>query len=425
MDDAELDARLRELSDALCTETPASDFVPAKRRRIPRIGRGQDGVVRLRGRIWRLQFRSPPDADGKRRQRSVRVGTIDEMTEEQARTAARLMLERLAPRRIEPGSTCTWESWCERYLSVYVAMLRRTSQESVSSAIRVHLVPAFADLYLHEIRVARVQSWIARQRTFGAAPSTIAWRYALLRRMLRRARREGLAVEVPTADDVDLPRSDAVSGRRHVRGFTTDELRQILAVTEEPWKTLFMLCAFCGLRISEALGLRWSDVSLDTGRLSIVRQATYGKESRPKTEASIAERRIPPMMLEHLRAFAAGRIAEDGLLFPSPRGGPYHASGVRKHHLTPILRRLGITGRSFHGFRHWLGTTAARHGIPLPAVQRVMRHRDPRSTQVYIEVAGAEVDAAIVGVESRYLESARNVLSGAPKPEESEMDVSR
>lgn len=409
-----LDISQADLAAALAFDS-ASASEPEQRRHLSRLGHGQEGVVRLRGRVWRLQYRAAPDAKGRRRQPSVRIGTVEDMNREQARAAARRMLEQLAPRRVAPGSSCTWEAWVDRYVLVYLPLLRPTSQESVGSVIRVHLSPAFAGLHLHEIRPARVQTWIAKQRAHGVAPSTIAVRYAVLRRMLRRARRESLAVQVPSGSDIDLPRDDAVRGRGHSRAFTTEQVQSILTKASEPWRTLFMLLAFCGLRISEALGLRWCDLDLQAGIIRIVRQAVGGRETAPKTAASVAERRIPPVLLGHLRAFKAERVelvSIDAFLFPSPRdGGPYHASGVRRHHLAPILLKLGIRGRSFHAFRHWLGSSSMRAGVPLPVLQRVLRHRDRRSTEVYIEPTVDDIDAAIDGAESRYLQSAENVLS--------------
>lgn len=413
--DALLDIRPEDLLAAV-NRSQSSPIVPAKRGRIPRIGHGQEGVVRRRGRTWRLQYRGPPDENGRRKQHSVRVGDVASMTIEEARAAATRQLEYLSPRRIPHGSSCLWESWTARFLEVYLPMQRTSSQQSTGSVIRKHLLPAFAGLYLPDIRVARIQTLIARWRSLGVAPATITTRYRILRRMLRRARTEGLAVDVPTGADIDLPRSEAISKPKS-KAFTTPELVRILTAAEPPWRMLFQLCAFCSLRISEALALRWGDVDLAGGRLHIVRQAVAGREVAPKTSSSVAVRRIPPRLVEHLREFGADRVDNDpeALLFPSPHGGAYHSSGVRRHHLAPLLRRLGITGRSFHGFRHWAGGTAAREGIAMPTVQKMLRHRDARSTQVYVDMQTEDIDHAIDAIECAYLRDGGGVLSAPEK----------
>lgn len=422
LDDAALAAAL----DAELLAEHPSKFEPGKRRRISRIGYGQQGVVRKRGSQWRVQYRGEPDKDGRRRQHSVALGSIDDMTLEQARASATRVLDSLAPRRIVPGTTCRWEDWVDRFVALYLPMLRRTSQDSAGSIIRVHLRPAFAGRLLHDITPGRVQALIAKWKLQGVAASTIRARYSVLCRLLGQAAFLGLSAHVPDAKQVRLPRSDAVELRRRNKAFSTDELDKILAAAEEPWLTLFKFMGFAGLRIGEALGLRWCDLDLHAGRMRIVRQAVAGRETAPKTDSSMADRAIPPALLEHLRGFRAqhGGPAE-GFLFPSPvKAGPRHASGVRKRHLAPLLKRLGVTGRSSHAFRHWLGITAAREGTPIPALQQVLRHRDRRSTEIYTTLSTADADAALARATSRYVRDARKVLSTPAKRNDGETDDS-
>lgn len=375
------------------------------RRRVPRIGQEQLGTVRIHGRRWRLQFRGQPEASGRRKQISITLGERAEMNYDQAREHANRLMRQLAPRRVGLGATWQWSDWIKRVLEVYVPNRRPGSRRTMTSIIRVHVAPAFRRYQLHEIRIALVQNWIAQMRARGASPVSIRVRYRVLLWILRRARAEGLTVEVPRPGDVDLPRSNAPHARRRVRAFTTDQVVRIVEVSREPWRTLWMLLALCGLRVGEGLGLRRSDLDLETGRVFVGRQASAGSEVAPKTETSVAERRIPPVLLEHLRGFCAD-LGADALLFPSPRGGVFDDSGVRRYHLRPILAQLSITGLSCHGFRHWFGSVGAEAGVPLPTLQRAMRHGDLRSTQVYISVPTEAVDRAIDAIESCYSRAA-------------------
>lgn len=400
---------LEKLEAALRMETPRPPRAPRVRSgRAGRLGTGQLGTLRLRGDTWHLQYRGEPDENGRRRQHSVRIGERADMTLDQAREAASILLERVGPRRVTPGSTCSWDAWCSRFSEVYLPNLRPSSQRTLASIIARHVRPAFANLQIHEIRTARIQSWIARMRAAGAAAASVRTRFRALRWMMRRARAEGLAVEVPTALEIDLPRSHAPGTNVHdSRAFTDEELRRILDVAEEPWATLYRLCAFCGLRIGEGLGLRWRDIDLEWGTLSIVQQARARVATAPKTSASVAKRSIPPRLLEHLRAVRPADPREDALVFASPRGGAYDDSGVRRHHLTPLLIRLGIRrltvrGRSFHAFRHWFGSAGNRAGVPVPTLQRAMRHGDVRSTQRYVTVSTEEIDQAIELIEKSF-----------------------
>lgn len=383
---------------------------------------GQRGVVRARGSTWRLQFRGEKDARGKRPQLSVPIGDRRTMSYELAREAADRMMMEIAPRRAAPGSTCTWQAWVDRYELVYLPNLRRGSRRTVGSIIKRHLLPAFRELHLHELRRSRVQTWIATMRARGAAPASIAARYRVLRRMLRCARAEGYSVEVPAAGDVDLPRRDAPTASMldgaNSKAFTREEVARIIAAAGEPWRTLYMLCAFCGLRIGEALGLRWCDVDLSAGELRIVQQARAGEGAATKTAASVATRSIPPRLLAHLREFRGSAGADAQLVFPSPRGGCYDDSGVRRRHLNPLLARLGLRrrGRAFHQFRHYFGSAGARIGVPNATLQRLMRHADLRATQKYVEVPTQEIDRAICAIEAFTLACPAGQMSESCSP---------
>lgn len=405
----DLEAALQQLpAQAAARRKPAALSVD-------RLRGGQLGTVRARGAWWCLQYRGPAGADGKRKQHSVRVGRVADMTRQQARDASTQMLERIAPKPPIAGATCAWSAWCNHYLAAYVPMLRPGSQRAVTSIIRCHLAPAFAPLQMHEVRSARIQALLARWVRDGAAPATIAARYRVLRRMLKKARSESYAAELPQPGDIDLPRGDAVRTRGRGRAFSMDELRKILAAAPMPWRLLFLLCAFLGLRIGEALGLRWSDIDLSAGRLALVRQYTGGKDVAPKTNSSAADLAVPDEVLAELRALRESRRTLGVYVFESPRTGrPFDDSGVRKRHLRPLLRRLGIPDdRSSHAFRHWYGTEGARAGVPLAQLGKAMRHRDLRSTQRYLDIDRTDGEAAQTAVLSRYSRFTERVLSAA------------
>lgn len=381
-----------------------------------RLRGGQEGTLRTRGDWWCVQFRGAKGENGKRRQHLVRVGRIADMTRDQAHDARLRLLEQIAPRPPIAGATCAWVAWCGHFHAVYVPTLKHGSQRTVTSIIRRHLLPAFNGLQVHEIRNARIQAGIAKWLRDGAAPATIRARYRTLYRMLKKARSEGYSAELPQPGDIELPRGSAVRARGGSRAFTMDELQQILAAATMPWRLLYLLCTYLGLRMGEVLGLRWADIDLQRGRICLVRQYTRGRaDVSPKTTSSAADITLPELVLFELRAYQATRPAGDVYVFQSPRTGrPFDDSGVRKRHLRPLLKRLGIApGRSVHAFRHAFGTEAARAGVPLPQLGKAMRHGDQRSTQQYANMQAEDGAAAQAAVVSRYSLAGVGVLSGA------------
>src|SRR6202040_4407229 len=66
-----------------------------------------------------------------------------------------------------------------------------------------------------------------------------------------------------------------------------DELKKLLAELETPARALVFLTAATGLRVSEALGLKWSDVDFAAGEIRLSRAVVHQHVGDMKTEASM------------------------------------------------------------------------------------------------------------------------------------------
>jgi integrase len=138
--------------------------------------------------------------------------------------------------------------------------------------------------------------------------------------------------------------------------------------------------AFSGLRVSEALGLRWSDVDFVEGELRVRWQLLPAREDRParlvplKTRAS--ERDVPMFpavenALAHLlqRELAAGRGQEDDLVFASRTGRPLSLRNVAKA-VEDGASSAGLERATPHDLRRSFCSLAGRRGVdPIEAAQ--------------------------------------------------------
>lgn len=81
------------------------------------------------------------------------------------------------------------------------------------------------------------------------------------------------------------------------RIFEGAELEQTIAAADEPWRALFTLAALTGARVSELLGLTWSDVRLedvDDAEIEFAWQVDRRGQRRPtKTDGSARTVPIP------------------------------------------------------------------------------------------------------------------------------------
>lgn len=174
---------------------------------------------------------------------------------------------------------------------------------------------------------------------------------------------------------------------------TTEQYREIISTMREGFTgarpnpriaAALMLEANIGLRISDVLRLRLSDIVMDGGRyrLSIVEQKT-GK-ARTFT--------VPVPLYNFLRVYCL----DNGIDAESPIF-PLTERAVQKH-LQAVCDYLGLQGISTHSFRKWYATeiyNANGHDVAL--VQRLLQHSSAATTQRYIGIQPEAIEAAIAG----------------------------
>lgn len=169
-----------------------------------------------------------------------------------------------------------------------------------------------------------------------------------------------------------------------------DQLNKILAIAEEPWRTLFCISTMDGLRAGELLGLQWPDVDLDRGLLHIRRSAWRGRAQATKTKSSQDTLPIPAPLVAVLRAYRAQwKPNPQGWLFATRNGRPPSSNKVVEYRLWPILDALDIPRCGLHAFRHSHTALLLDTGATPKVAQRQLRHADARTTlEIYGHVVG-------------------------------------
>ena len=182
-----------------------------------------------------------------------------------------------------------------------------------------------------------------------------------------------------------LVRVKDVSKRvRQPTTLTVQQFRQTLESLPEPYRTMCAVAGCVGLRVSEVLGLQWSDFDWDKHQLQIRRSWVCGRLDQPKTENS--RRPIPvdlaleKVLREHrdrqLQSFQSSEW-----VFPSKRTGrPWHAWTAQRRWLVRAGKKVGIENLGWHAFRHTYSTLLNQYGTDVKVQQELLRHADIRTT---------------------------------------------
>jgi integrase len=269
--------------------------------------------------------------------------------------------------------------------------VRARTLESYRSTVRLHLRPAVGHHRLDRLQPEHLERLYGALADKGLSPASILRAHRVLSRALRIALQRGkVARNVATL--VDPP---AAKRPQTALPLTQQEARQVLAAAQtHPNAARWTVALAVGLRQSEALGLRWADLDLDTGTLSVRRglhrvsgQGLVYEE--PKAERSRRTLALPRQLVEALRAhraaqqqerITAGSLWEDNdLVFAQANGRPIERKSDWEA-WKALLTEAGVRHVRLHDGRHTAATLLLSEGVHPRVVMEVLGHAQMRTT---------------------------------------------
>jgi integrase len=300
------------------------------------------------------------------------------------------------------------------FLAEWIEAVRPTVRPSTWASyernLRIHVVPRIGDYQLQHVDagiIARLYSGLLAdghrgRRTAnedmpppakGLSPRTVAYIGTILHRAFGDAVAWGRILHNPT-DAVKRPKVPSASST--VTAWDADTLGTFLRLSgdykgrgghPDRYYPLWVLLATTGLRRGEALGLRWSDLDLDAGVLSVSQTSITVEHEQmmgtPKTAAGARGVEIDGATVAALREHRLAQVQErllmgagftdQGLVFCLPDGQPYHPERVSRE-FDRRVQKWGLPHLTLHGLRHTWATLALRAGIHPKVVQERLGH---------------------------------------------------
>lgn len=233
------------------------------------------------------------------------------------------------------------------------------------------------------------------------APTTIARRAASLNRFFAWAAKQGMCPVNPLMNR-EPPRPCVRRLPRPIQS-TTDlaAIDRAIAQAPPPYRLIFTIVRETGMRIGEVLALQRADVCLEPGQEGLrVRAPKNGYE-----RMAVLGAKATPRSLRGLRALIKELLNQPGYvpLFRSNRGTQvsYASAQYQWTHLCQAIGLIDVVAGkqqlryTIHQLRHTRGSELIRTGQPMEIVQRVLGHRDIRSTQGYAELDDMQVREAL------------------------------
>ena len=276
--------------------------------------------------------------------------------------------------------------WLENYAKISVAP--RTF-EGYEMRVRRHLVPALGSIRLTQLRPAQIaaaeRSWLESggRRGEGLSPRSVVHNHRVLREALGQAVKWQLLAVNP-ADAVTPPRVE----RQEMRSLSAQQSAALLdAAQGSEFGPAIETALYTGLRLGELLGLRWEDLDLHSGRLSVQQTArsvrggvTFGPT---KTHRSRRRLSIPATAVEGLRGVRAGQLEhrlragtawhDSDLVFTDALGHSMTRERLRAA-FYGLLETAGLPRVRLHDLRHTHATLMLSQGEHPKVVSERLGH---------------------------------------------------
>jgi len=264
---------------------------------------------------------------------------------------------------------------------------------------------------INDITSNEIQSYLNSLKDYSN--STIKKVKEQFSQAFREAVNKGYIIRNPMLE-VIRPKSTQI--RKPVRALEIEEQQKLTnylinaSITDVPFKAVYLIQMYLGLRIGEALALRCTDINLHRNLVTVDKTLTKDKKGKiimkylPKTYSGIREVPIPVFIRNEI--INQMRLAEnnkDKQLFLDKNGNYVRPENANRR-LRELMEKMNIPSISSHSLRHTYGTRCVEAGMRAVALQRLMGHSDVAITlNTYTSVFNKYKEAELEKVNNYYM----------------------
>ncbi len=346
------------------------------------------------GDSWQIDFLVIHVDGARERIRQTAYNGLGEpcKTEAQAYNRAKVIWqERLAAKadamakRLKPDEVAKRESprfsdfYNDKFLPVYFRSrdLSGSYTDAFDKGVKYNLIKPFGELTLEQINTEAVDRLKASLKVKAKTKNNIL---GYLRCVL------AYAVEIECLDK--MPKIEDVRYQRpEMTYYSKEELAELVKAAKAKGQghlVMLLLGAHAGLRVSEMLGLKWSDINWVKHELVVANAIWRGVEKGTKSSKI---RRVP-MTTELEEALKAYRHLQSPRVLVS-ESGSMTESGIL-YWMTSILRSAKVDSeRVLHKLRHSFAAHLVQAGVSLYRVANLLGHSDTHVTKIYAHLSDA------------------------------------
>lgn len=330
-----------------------------------RRGHGEGSIYRRRDGAWVASL-DLGHVNGKRKRKVVYGHTRKEAAEKL----------RQLQQQLDAGLNLTTEkqtvaAFLQTWLNTVVKPPHHapTTHQAYTYIVNAYLIPHLGHIQLDRLAPQHVQAMM-NDLSAHLSSSSVAYARTILVTALNQAVRWGYIAR-NVGQLTDPPRVE----RRERQTLTEEQAGQFLAqVAGHRLEVLYHVAFGLALRKGEIIALKWSDIDIEQGRLTV---------QKGKTPAARRTLSLPPTLIERLREHwqhqQRERLArglewqEHGLVFPDKNGKPLAPFALWRH-FKSMLKKADLPDISFHDLRHSAASFLAASGEHPRTVMEILGH---------------------------------------------------
>ena len=290
-----------------------------------------------------------------------------------------------------------FDEWLE---NSHRPLISYSTYERYRGVANLHLLPVLGDIQMSRITKADISRLFTSLAKKGLSQSSLRLIRALLSSVFKEAKHLDLIFESPI-EGYKVPKGE----KRPIQPLSADEVRELLlAHSGTLMEARLHLALLYGLRQGEALGLRWSDIDLESRTLKVDLQLRrVAGELRFIELKTAASRRVI-----HLAAQTSDRWEESGLVFPNKKGKAQQSKWDYEL-WKKALQRVGLEHRSLHNARHTAGTLMYSNGVGIETIRRILGHASVAMTSsTYVHTAEEPLRKAALAMDELFSSNCAN-----------------
>ena len=292
-----------------------------------------------------------------------------------------------------------WEIWekedilfsdlVAEYLEYAENSKSKTSFTADRSRILSHLLPYFGRMMLDGITSQMVDSYKTMRMKQKAAPKTIVLELSNLSHMLKMAVRWQY-IEKNVAEIVEKPRLV----KNSPRFLNQDEIQRLIeGAYGSHIYPLIVTALHTGMRKSELLNLKWTDIDFQQGTLSVQSKKDWHTKNYMSRTLQLTPVLRDVLLEEINRQHSEEKLCEYAFIWKGER----IKQDIRRSFRT-ALRNAGLenSGVTLHTLRHTFASQLVMAGVPLREVQALMGHQNYETTLRYAHLAEDHVKKQVL-----------------------------